>query len=428
MTFLRARRWEIVIAILTLCVHAALFLAIVHTNDADVLTTVRADDGYYEIATNLLAGNGFSMATTSPYVQNALRTPGYIYPLAGLIAIVGATGAVIVQILLSALIPVLGMLIARCITDSVRISIAVGIVLALDPTLALLSFTFYTDTLFIFLFFAWILFIFRYLERPHWIVLAASATTLGFAIITRPTAQYIPLLIIPFILWQHGAAQWRRGVMHVVMSLAIVAAILTPWIVRNYNEFGAADLSSQRAYVLYANFAPAALSVARGTDFAIEVRTFTAVTKPWDDVINPLTAHIYTEKAFEIIFAHPAASAYVTLKSLYTFFMNDGVLPLLVALKQAPYDFLWLLIPARLVWVAITAAAFIGALVYLLKERSSLAILTILLVAYFALTSIIAAFGTNPRYRLPVDPILLAFAAVGGTYLFERIRRFRSFQ
>ena len=87
----------------------------------------------------------------------------------------------------------------------------------------------------------------------------------------------------------------------------------------------------------------------------------------------------------------------------------------------------------RLVWVTITIAAFVGAFVYLLTRRSQLAILIFLLVAYFALTSTIAAFGTNPRYRLPVDPIILALAAVGGTFLFrhahnlsKRLNLFRS--
>jgi hypothetical protein len=423
MTFLRTYRWEIMVALLALCVHVLCFLVVIQVNHGSVIDTVRADDGYYEIATNLLAGNGFSMATSSPYVPNALRTPGYVYPLAGLLATVGITGAAIVQILLSCAIPVLGMHIARHITNSTRIGIVTGVILALDPTLALLSFNFYTDTLFILLFFAWTLLIFRYLERTHWITLAASATVLGFAIITRPTAQFIPLLLIPFILWRCGAAEWRRGLVHVAMSLAIVGAILTPWIVRNYNEFGAPDLSSQKAYVLYTNFAPAVLSVARGSDFAAEVAVFTAVAKPSNDVINPLSADIYIEKALEVIFTYPMASAFVASKSLFTFFTNDGVYTLLAVTGYAPNEFMSLLIIARLAWIAITIAAFVGALVYLLRQRSHIAILIILLVAYFALTSIIAAFGTNPRYRLPVDPILLALAAVGGSYLFERGRR-----
>jgi hypothetical protein len=151
--------------------------------------------------------------------------------------------------------------------------------------------------------------------------------------------------MIPFIFWRSGMSGWRRGVAHVLVSFAIVGAIITPWIIRNYREFGAPDLSSQRAYVVYTNFAPAVLSVANGSSFATEVAAFAAVAKPADNVINPLTADIYTQKALEIVLAHPAASLLVAGKSLYTFFANDGVLPLLAALGYRPYDFLWLLIP-----------------------------------------------------------------------------------
>jgi len=424
MTYLRTYRWEIALASLALFAHTLLFLVVIQVNDGSVIDTVRADDGYFEIATNVLAGNGFSMATTSPYVPNALRTPGYIYPLAALLGTVGIAGAAIVQLLLSALIPVFGMHIARHITNSHRIGIIAGVILALDPTLALLSFNFYTDTLFIFLFFAWTLLIFRYLEEPRWMTLVISATVLGLAIITRPTAQYIPLLLVPFIMWR-SAEGWRHSLAHVLVSLAIVGAILTPWIMRNYHEFGAVGLSSQKAYVLYTNFAPAVLSVARGSDFATEFTTFSTYEERYSNIITLKNSDAYIAKALEVVLAHPAASLFVASKSLYTFFANDGVYALLVAIGHAPYDFLWLLIPARLLWIAITIAAFIGALVYLLKQRSQLAILIILLVAYFALTSTIAAFGTNPRYRLPVDPIILALAAVGGTYLLERIRYFR---
>jgi hypothetical protein len=75
------------------------------------------------------------------------------------------------------------------------------------------------------------------------------------------------------------------------------------------------------------------------------------------------------------------------------------------------------------VWLAIAAAAFLGAFLYVLRERSARALFLILLVAYFALTSIIAAFGTNPRYRLPVDPIILVLAATGTVHGATLIRR-----
>ena len=118
MTFLRTQKWEIIVALLALAVHTIVFLAVLDANNGSVLDTVRADDGYFEIATNVLAGNGFSMATTSPYVPNALRTPGYIYFLAGLIGVTGSVAAAaVMQLLLSCAIPVLGLHIARRITN-----------------------------------------------------------------------------------------------------------------------------------------------------------------------------------------------------------------------------------------------------------------------------------------------------------------------
>jgi len=424
MTFLRTQKWEIIVALLALAVHTIVFLAVLDANNGSVLDTVRADDGYFEIATNVLAGNGFSMATTSPYVPNALRTPGYIYFLAGLIGVTGSVAAAaVMQLLLSCAIPVLGLHIARRITNSLPIGIALGIILALDPTLALLSFQFYTDTLFLVLFFAWILLTFRYLERRDWTLLVASAVVLGLAILVRPTAQFIPLLLVPFILWRFGREDWKHRAAQGIAHLAIIAVILTPWIARNYSEFGAPGLSSQKAYVLYTNFAPAVLSVARGSEFALEFTTFSTYAERTSNVITLKNGDEYIAKALDVIFMYPIATAFVAVKSLFTFFTNDGVYTLLVMTGYEPANFLWLLVPARLVWVAITIAAFVGAFVYLLTRRSQLAILIILLVAYFALTSTIAAFGTNPRYRLPVDPIILALAAVGGAYLYERMQR-----
>lgn len=425
MTFARAHKFEIAIVVLALIVRLICFYVVVDARRGSVIDTVRADDGYFEIAQNVLAGNGFSWSSAAPYAPNPLRTPGYIYFLAGLLGSTGSVAvAAVIQLLLSCAIPVLGLYIARHITRSTRIGMVTGAILALDPTLALLSFQFYTDTLFLVLFFAWTLLIFRYLERPRWIMLAISAILLGLAIITRPVAQYIPLLLVPFILWRFGKGDWKNGAVHALAYLAIVGAILMPWVVRNIHTFGEPGLSAQTPFVLYTNLAPAVLSVAHNTDFIDERNTFLTPAEYKGDAITLANGSTYTTRALEIVRTYPYAVVFIAGKSLFTFFTNDGMYTLLAMAGYAPYEYLWLLIGARLVWAAITIAAFVGALVYLLKQRSQLAILIILLVAYFALTSTIAAFGTNPRYRLPVDPILLSLAAIGGMYLLERARHF----
>src|SRR3989338_2927486 len=132
MTFIRAHRFEIAIVVLALAVRFVCFFIVVDANQGSVVGAVRADDGYFELAQNVLAGNGFSWSSSAPYEPNPLRTPGYVYFLAALLGTVGIAGAAIVPLLLSALIPVLGMHIA----DSNRIGIVAGVILALDPTLA----------------------------------------------------------------------------------------------------------------------------------------------------------------------------------------------------------------------------------------------------------------------------------------------------
>lgn len=425
MTFLRTYRAEIALAVLSLAVHAACFFLVVHAQGGSVLEAVRADDGYFELAQNVLAGNGFSWSPSAPYEPNPLRTPGFVYVLAGLIGAVGVTGAALIQLVLSSAIPIFGMYIAREISSSQKVGLFAGFVLAIDPTLALLSFQFYTETLFLLLFLPSLLLTFRYLERRSAMTLLFSAVLLGSAILVKTSAQYIPLIVTPFILWYFGKAEWKRGALHVVLYLSIIGAILAPWVLRNMYTFGTFGLSAQTPFVLYTNLAPAVLSVAKNTDFSGEVKTFLTPAEFKGDAINLANGADYTARALAVVFAHPTATLFVATKSLFTFFTNDGFYTLLVRGGYAPADFLPLLIGARLIWIAITGLAFIGALVYLLTHRSERALLICILVAYFALSSTIAAFGTNPRYRLPVDPIILALAAIGIYYVLERIQSSR---
>lgn len=423
MNFLNKYKTELALASLALVVHLAIFAFVIHANGGSTLTAVRGDDGFFELAENVLAGNGFSWSPSAPYAPNPLRTPGYSYVLAMLIGAFGVAGAALIQLIAASAIPVFGMWIARHITGSSRIGIVAGVILALDPTLALLSFQFYTETLFLILFLAWLLLIFRYLERRDALTLAGSAVLLGCAILVKTSAQYVPLIFIPFILWQFGRMEWRRGTLHAGMYLLIVGAILTPWVVRNTRMFGVPGLSAQTPFVLYTNLAPAVLTVARDSAFADELQAFVTEEEYKGNTITLANGGDYRTRALEVVRAHPLATFFVTSKSLFTFFTNDGFYTLLARTGHTPADFFPLLIVARLIWIMITLAAFVGAIVYLLTQRSQLAILIILLVAYFALTSTAAAFGTNPRYRLPVDPIIIACAGLGGIYLLAHGRR-----
>ncbi|MFT5036464.1 MAG: 4-amino-4-deoxy-L-arabinose transferase-like glycosyltransferase [Candidatus Azotimanducaceae bacterium] len=423
MNFIRSHKTELILFILSFVIHLTLFSAMIEELGS-VLDTVRVDDGYFELTQNVLAGNGFSWSAEAPYAPNPLRTPGYIYVLALLISVVGITGAALIQLVASSLIPVFGFYIAQRITGSKKAAIFTGVILAVDPMLAFLSFQFYTDTLFLLLFLPWLLLTFRYAKNPNIKTLIICAILLGIAILVRPVVQYVPILIALCIMWQFGKHNWHKSAIHIGVYFIIIGAILTPWIMRNVATFDSPGLSAQSSFVLYTNLAPAVLSVANGTNFQEERDSFLTFEEYKGDTITLKNASTYTEKAIDIVLEHPAATAYVMSKSVFTFFTNDGFYTLLGRLGHEPRDSLAFLVVMRLVWIFITLAAFVGALRYIFIQRSPWAIFTVTLVAYFAATSTIAAFGTNPRYRLPVDPIILALAAIGAVYIRTWVERY----
>jgi hypothetical protein len=415
MNFIRSYKTELALFALSFLIHLILFGFMVEKTGS-VLDVVRVDDGYFEITENILAGNGFSWSKSAPYEPNALRTPGYIYILAGLISIAGITGATLIQLFAASLIPVLGMRVAKHISHSRKVGLITGIILALEPTLAFLSFQFYTDTLFILLFLLWVLLTLQYVVNPTLNTLILGAATLGFAALVRPVAQYIPIFVAICILWQFGKSNWRQITLHIGVYFLIIVAILTPWIVRNMETFGIAGLSSQSSFILYTNLAPAILTTANDGNFEHVRDSFLTFEEYKGDAISLANADIYTEKAIDVVREYPEATAFVLGKALLSFFTADGFDVLFARLGHEPGSFIIISILARLFWLAVTLFAIVGALSYIFKERTAWAVMFVILVAYFALTSSLTAFGTNPRYRLPVDPLLLSFASIGLLY------------
>ena len=417
---IRTHRVELIIFLCALLVHALCFLWVLWANDVTLTEVVRVDDGYFELAQNVLAGNGFSWSTEAPYAPNPLRTPGFAYVLAGLIGLVGVTGASVIHLILSSCIPVLGFRIARALQSSERVAHSTAIILICDPTLALLSFQFYTDSLFALLFLTWLLVTLRYFTSWNVRDLMFGAFLLGLATLVRPVTQYLPFVLAVCIVWHFGVLrEWKRAATHVCVYACIVAAVLAPWLVRNAQQFGVPGLSAQSAFVLYTNFAPAVLSVSKGTDFLTERDAFLTPREFKGDEITLANAGVYTGKAVAIMLAHPLATSYLMVKSLFTFFTNDGWYTFIARVGGAPADFYPLLISARLCWILLSSLACVGAYVYLASRRSLTAVFVILLVVYFAGTSMAAAYGTNPRYRLPVDPILITLACTGAVNISE---------
>jgi 4-amino-4-deoxy-L-arabinose transferase-like glycosyltransferase len=449
MSFIRAHKIEIGIFILALAVRF-LYLGLSYmAADGNLIAVLNRGDGYFDIAQNIISGHGYSIAQEVPYTPTSYRTPVMPYFIALSYALLGSFGAVVgVQIILGSIIPLLGMSLARYITNRRAITIAVGVFLALEPTSVLFSTVLLSEIVFTFVFLLSLLYLFRYWKEKTLAPLLISAFLLGISTLVRPTVEYLPLIIITLILFEARPYFSRIILLRTGLYALVFLLTLSPWIYRNYQTFGVAALSSQQGAALYAVTVPSVLAIERGTSFAQEYNT--QIAGPND--ANFVQSAEYTKLAVPILLAHPRALALMSINTATSFFIYDGAYdvlrqvglegdmfatlsrakqesgvqpstptllllsqPLVLArflaeLAMTPLVFVLL---GRVAWLIITCAFFAGVWRYLRHANGTViyAKTAVAVVLYLMLTTILVGFTVNYRYRLPVNVFIATFAA-----------------
>lgn len=453
--FLQKYKIEVGILILALAVRF-LFLGFSYSaHDGNLAGVINAGDGYYDIAQNIIAGNGYSVAREAPYVLSSFRTPVTSYFIALMHLLFGSYFvAIIAHIILGSIIPLLGMKLAQFVTDRRGVCVAVGVFLALEPVGVLLSIQFLSETLFTFLFLLSLLCLFQYWKSKSLAPLLLSAFFLGASTLTRPTVEYLPIIIIALILWEARAYLSRTVFLRVGLYILIFLVTLSPWIYRNYHTFGTLGISSQQGFALYAIVVPSVLAIQNGTNFSQEVAA--QVDHPQGDA-SFTESETYSKLAIPILLNNPKALALLYANTSFSFFTYDGtfevlryirfnnfdvdggmfsilskaktdsgisigtptlflltsepmkVLKYLVALSTTPLVFI---VVGRAVWFLITIAFLVGAWHFMRKERRNVhALAAICIIIYFMLTTIAVGYTISTRYRVPVNALIFTFAA-----------------
>jgi 4-amino-4-deoxy-L-arabinose transferase-like glycosyltransferase len=420
-------------------------------NDGDLIKTIKGDDGYYELSQNIIAGNGFSFDQVEPYRPNTLRPPVWPFMIAGIAGLFKTYWAVFIfEIILGSLIPVLGVYIARRLFEKRAIWLGTGILLALEPYAVFLSTVFYTETMFTFLFLIFFIFLIRYFETRSIRNLVWMSVFMGLATLVKPTIQYVPVVLPFIILWSYRGSINRKVFEHIGILIGVFMLIITPWLYRNYVEFGKVGMSAQPAFNLYVYLVPTVLSIDSGTNFRTEYESFVKKDGFDENEISLATADTYKDQALEVILEHKAALVKSVATTFVTFFTHDGMLtflayagktienrldkPALAILLENPLKLFSIIssyaqsgaitiILMRLFWIVVTLFSFVGVWMYLRREKITPAILSaIFLVAYFALTTSINGLGVNARFRVPVNLFIFAFALYGFLVTWNGVR------
>lgn len=374
------------------------------------------------------------------------RTPGYPLFLATVYALSGGSVqvAVAVQILLDVMLCLLVYLLGKRLCSPGVGLIAAG-VQAVSPAAVVCSVRLLSGGIFTLLLTVVLILLVDCLRGPRpWRALLAGGL-MGLACLVRPIG--LPVIAVLFGVQLSRIRRWRPA----VVFAAAAAAVVAPWMLRNYAAAGYGKLSSVADFNLFYNNASALVEAHPQVQLNEGQRELLALPArspaSWPDVKtlnDPAFVNRCRREGLAILTAHPLRYAGVHLRTTLNVLLPAatdvlevagvtaggkgtlGVLRregLLAAIRHyfggALWP-LWLCVPLMLLTGVKFAGAAIGAVRHLRWNMRAEIWLIFLTILYFAL---VPGPVAHARFRVPIAPLLSVAAGAGIAWLVAKLRR-----
>lgn len=393
--------------------------------------------GYIELANGLMEGCGFARFVQGrcegPEVS---RTPGYPVFLAimpslrwsvAVQAVIGTFTCLVIALFAWKLWGVWAGLAAELLLAFNIPSIVVGAMIL-------------SDGLFVALVTAGVLLGFvvisrQLLDKRAIVLSLLGALLLGLAILVRPIGLLLPLFApLPFLLLPN--VNWRRRLGLSLTAFAIPALIMTGWAERNRQRTGIFTLSVIGVYNLYSYRAPGLLAYETHRPMEYEQKVLDKRLRLGPSAraasMSPTLYDQMRARSLAIIMNHPAAFAFITLRSIVwqAFAPDRAHLLTYVSVSQLPTSYsaplaerlltmlrspiLTVLIVMQLALVLLVWIG-VGRAFWFMKRRPRRDRAIVFIAAAIALMFILLAAGpeAQARYRLPAIPFLALAAGLG---------------
>ncbi len=415
-------------------------------------TLMLAEDSAYfvQLAQNLLVTGQFVAGEPGTLSPETERVP--LYPI--FVALVRTTlgsspvFVAVVQSIIDSATVILITLIA--IPMGRIVALLSGLLAAIWPNLVIHSVMLLTDTLFVFFLTATLLFCTRYLRRPNTKLALVIGLLFGLAMMTRAIIQFLPPIfatVIIVVAWQRGLGL-RKAVL--CGSIFCIAAALpaAPILYRNITQFSAVSLTAQGGNHLLNWVVPMISVFGEGIAFDdasadIQLHYSKMVrdnppqhlnafqedsrrasfarhqlsSQPIGPVIGAWT------KGMMINLAAPAVAVESRMRSQrqLSFLGSEGGLyeRTLAWLNSSPP-----------LWITVMVLGFIGSAITLVLQLWGLLRLSrfapwpaIYCVSMFLYFLLIMGPVAAPKYRLPIEPIMILLCAIALVDISTRLRR-----
>jgi 4-amino-4-deoxy-L-arabinose transferase-like glycosyltransferase len=233
----RTTLWSLaLIAISVVLIRWVVFL--VDTTQAHIAYDV---DCYLEIARNVVSGKGYSLANyTEEPAATAMRGPTVVYFFVGVLWLFGdhPWSIVIAQWLVDVGTSIILFFITMEIFHDRRIAFVTGLLFAFYEPGLIFTFRGWSEPMFTLVLAGFSLSLLRALRQPSIWRYVVCGFLLGITVLARPVMQFYPLLILP-LLWWALDRNWRQIVPRFAIFSLAFAAVLSPWVIRNYFVFNA---------------------------------------------------------------------------------------------------------------------------------------------------------------------------------------------
>ncbi|MEW6511611.1 MAG: glycosyltransferase family 39 protein [Bacteroidota bacterium] len=349
--------------------------------------------------------------------DRAVRAPLYPIVLSALLWLAGRTTilAHVAGVLLGAAICWLTFHLAGVLGSGRREALAGAWIAALSPGLVIYSALLQTETLYIVWFLLTLLFLYRLLHMPRPVAAAGLGVFSGLAALTRPVfLGFLPVVAIYVLYYNRG--RLREGVLVTFVALAVTAAVIAPWTLRNAAVLHAfVPVSSGGGSSLVTGNNPHA----RGTfDAGPGFAEWFADQARARGVGDPATLNetdrsaLGAQVALSFIGDHPGSALALAAKKSFIFWIypvthSDSYLPVQAIAVGAD--------------ALLLAAAVIGIAGNIRRNRLVGPLVAALIVFWL----VQAVMHAEARFRLPLVPILAVFGGWGVGIVADREARRR---
>jgi 4-amino-4-deoxy-L-arabinose transferase-like glycosyltransferase len=355
---------------------------------------VSDDKDYDRLGFSLSQGEGYVNSLGEP---TAFRPP--IYPLfLGIIYYIAGHDLFWVrfmQAILGAGICLLIYLIATIIFDRTIANIS-GFLCCFYPPLIVWTSEIMSETLFTFLL---LLGIWKIISRNNYRSLLISGIIFGFALLTRGNL----IFFFPFLFYWIFLSRKRNFLKATAILMSGVLLILLPWTFRNYNRLHSfVPLANISGITFYNSY----VAPDRGFGFT----SLKGVNDEYYRLKSETEQSNYLmRKAIEYIKKSPKKVVKLTALKLLHFIY--------------PFDGYWYSLSFgskyNIFWGMVFCFSLVGIVHHIKDKDIHKKLIYFLLVSFFICTIV---FYGSPRFRLPLEPLLICFAASGMIRLYKNNR------